>query len=77
MINEAEVMMYIIKTIIPLIAIITPLLKLNTSITKLSSQIEEITRHNNTQDYRLDKHSERLDDYGIRIVKLEERDKSC
>jgi len=69
----------LVKVGVPIVALVTPLLKLNGSIIRLNERLETVLNHNNTQDLRLNKHSEQIDDltaksenHNVRIMNLEQ-----
>lgn len=79
--TEQDFLWYLIKVGVPIVALVTPLLKLNGSIIRLNERLETVLNHNNTQDLRLNKHSEQIDDltarsenHNARIKNLEQRE---
>lgn len=79
--TEQDFLWYLIKVGVPIVALVTPLLKLNGSIIRLNERLETVLNHNNTQDLRLNKHSEQIDDltlksenHNARIMNLEQRE---
>ncbi|SFE92413.1 hypothetical protein [Peptostreptococcus sp. D1] len=79
--TEQDFLWYLIKVGVPIVALVTPLLKLNGSIIRLNERLETVLNHNNTQDLRLNKHSEQIDDltlrsenHNARIMNLEQKE---
>lgn len=66
--TEQELLWNIVKVGVPIIAIVTPLLKLNSSIVRLIDRLDAISKHNDLQDSRINKHSQEIDTHSVTLA---------